>query len=75
MFEILHLFIQIARICILAFLANLVFPAFGEWNNWRGPNFNGSAGCDDELPSSFDKSKGVKWVSDLLGSSAATPIV
>jgi outer membrane protein assembly factor BamB len=75
MFKILHLLIQTARLCILAFLANLVFPAFGEWDNWRGPNFNGSAGSDDELPSSFDKSKGVKWVSDLPGSSAATPIV
>ena len=75
MFEILHLPIQLARFGILAFSANLVLPAFGDWDNWRGPNFNGSSGTDEKLPSSFDRSKRVKWASDLPGSSAATPIV
>ena len=75
MFKILHLPIQLARFGILAFSANLVLPAFGDWDNWRGPNFNGSSGPDEKLPSSFDRSNGVKWASDLPGSSAATPIV
>ena len=53
------------------------FPAlFGDvWDNWRGPNYNGSNESGAALPVDFDKSKGVKWKTKLPGASAATPIV
>lgn len=60
---------------ILAFLFCPIFFVFADWPNWRGPNFNGSA-CDEEsYPVSFNQQKGVKWVLDLEGPSASTPIV
>jgi outer membrane protein assembly factor BamB len=53
------------------------FPAlFGDaWDNWRGPNYNGSNESGAALPVDFDKTKGVKWKTKLPGASAATPIV
>jgi len=45
-----------------------------NWPNWRGPNFNGTTMAKN-LPTEFSKTKGVKWVSDLPGPSAATPII
>ena len=49
---------------------------FGEaWDNWRGPNYNGSNESGAALPVDFDQTKGVKWKTKLPGASAATPIV
>lgn len=45
-----------------------------NWNNWRGPNYNGSAPAKN-LPSEFDKTKNVAWVAPMPGASAATPII
>ncbi len=45
-----------------------------NWPQWRGPFFNGST-TEKGLPTSFSKSENVKWMVDLPGPSAATPIV
>jgi outer membrane protein assembly factor BamB len=46
-----------------------------DWNNWRGPNYNGSSNTTESLPVKFDSSTKVKWKYDLPGPSAGTPIV
>lgn len=45
-----------------------------NWSNWRGPNFDGSTTAKN-LPVEFSKTNGVKWVAELPGPSAATPII
>lgn len=45
-----------------------------NWANWRGPNYDGSTTAKN-LPVEFSKTNGVKWVADLPGPSAATPII
>src|SRR5690606_25933799 len=45
-----------------------------NWANWRGPNYNGSTTAKN-LPTTFSKTENVKWVADLPGPSAATPII
>ena len=60
--------------CIVSLLF-LPLLSNGAWDNWRGPNYNGSSSSDSALPQNFDNSKGVKWKSKLPGASAATPIV
>ena len=45
-----------------------------NWPQWRGPFFNGST-ADKGVPATFSKTENVKWVADLPGPSAATPIV
>lgn len=45
-----------------------------NWANWRGPNYNGSTTAKN-LPTEFSKTNNVKWVADLPGPSAATPII
>src|SRR5690349_17163582 len=45
-----------------------------NWPQWRGPFFNGSS-AENNLPSNFSKTKNVKWVTALPGTSAATPII
>ena len=46
----------------------------GNWAHWRGPNFDGSS-PEKNLPDDFSKTNGVKWVAELPGPSAATPII
>ena len=46
----------------------------GEWQNWRGPNFNGSTD-ETKLPEQFSKTENVAWSVDLPGIGSATPIV
>ena len=46
-----------------------------DWNNWRGPNFNGSSNTTQSLPTKFDAITKVKWKYDLPGPSAGTPII
>ena len=53
----------------------LPLPLLADWQNWRGPNYNGSATGDDSYPVSFDRTKNVKWSFNLDGSSASTPII
>ncbi len=45
-----------------------------DWNNWRGPNFNGSTTAKD-LPVKFSSKENVKWSIDLGGVGAATPTI
>lgn len=45
-----------------------------NWSNWRGPAHNGSS-PEKGLPATFSKTEGVKWVVDMPGSSAGTPVI
>ena len=45
-----------------------------NWAHWRGPQFNG-ASPEKNLPADFSRTNNVKWVADLPGPSAATPII
>src|SRR5437879_9840031 len=45
-----------------------------NWPQWRGPFFNGST-TEKGLPTRFSKTENVKWVADLPGPAAATPII
>ncbi len=48
----------------------------GDWPQWRGPNFNGSAAADEKQPPiTFSKTENVAWVRPMPGPSAATPVV
>ena len=48
----------------------------GNWPNWRGPAFNGTAAEDEkDLPVKFSATEGVAWVADLPGPAASTPVV
>lgn len=48
----------------------------GDWPQFRGPNFNGSAAADEaDLPEKFSRESGVKWAADLPGPAASTPVV
>lgn len=46
----------------------------GNWAQWRGPHFNGSAEASN-LPSTWEDGKNVRWKSELPGWSSSTPIV
>ncbi len=45
-----------------------------NWGNWRGPNYNGSTAAKN-LPTTFSKTENVKWVAELPGPAAATPVI
>ncbi|MBI1374450.1 MAG: PQQ-binding-like beta-propeller repeat protein [Phycisphaera sp.] len=60
----------IAALCVVS--ATAVFA--GDWSNWRGPEYNGATDATG-LPATFSKTENVKWVVDLPGPSAATPII
>ena len=47
----------------------------GDWPNWRGPAYNGSATEKSLLPTDFGPEKNVRWKRSLPGPSAATPII
>jgi len=55
-------------------LGSLLNVTAQNWPNWRGPNFDGSTTAKN-LPVEFSKTNGVKWVADLPGPSAATPVI
>ena len=46
----------------------------GNWPQFRGPNFNGSAN-EESLPSNWSTTENVAWKVDLPGPSAATPVI
>jgi outer membrane protein assembly factor BamB len=53
----------------------LPFSMFAaDWPHWRGPEFNGSS-PETSLPADFSPTNNVKWIADMPGPSAATPIV
>src|SRR6267142_2625746 len=45
-----------------------------NWPQWRGPFFNGLT-TEKGLPTNFSKTENVKWVADMPGPSAATPVI
>ena len=46
----------------------------GEWQQWRGPNFNGSSAAKN-LPDKFDDETNVLWSTEMPGPSAGTPVI
>ncbi|MCY2988173.1 MAG: PQQ-binding-like beta-propeller repeat protein [Planctomycetota bacterium] len=46
----------------------------GDWPQWRGPHFNGSAD-EQNLPTQWSKTDNIAWSVQLPGVAAATPIV
>ncbi len=60
---------------LLIFLFVAASVAFGsDWPQWRGPYFNGSTD-EKDLPSTWSQTENVAWSVDLVGCSAATPII
>lgn len=57
-----------------ALLVSGLAATAAEWSHWRGPDFNGST-PESGLPAIWSKTENVKWVADLPGPSASTPIV
>jgi outer membrane protein assembly factor BamB len=59
-------------------LCSLAWSAAAErqtnWPNWRGPYQNGSSDATN-LPVEFSPDKNVKWVIDMPGEGAGTPIL
>jgi outer membrane protein assembly factor BamB len=47
----------------------------GNWPNWRGPFFNGSADETAPLPDHWNKTENECWVVPMPGKSGATPII
>ena len=60
-------FVNISLVAVVSFGQN--------WNNWRGPNFNGSSDTTESLPEKFDNITNVKWKYNLPGPSGGTPII
>ena len=58
-------------VTLLATASSSIFAA--DWSQWRGPEFNGSS-PETGLPSSWEPDQ-PKWVLDMPGPSAATPII
>jgi outer membrane protein assembly factor BamB len=58
-----------AAFCCLSFAGRA-----GNWPQWRGPNFNGSAE-ETGLPTTWSQTENVVWKTPLPGQSGSTPIV
>ncbi len=63
---------RIASFLLVCCCATLLHAT--EWQHWRGPFFNGSTD-ETNLPTTFSPTKNIRWVADLPGPSAATPII
>lgn len=46
----------------------------GDWPNWRGPSYNGTT-AEKGFPATFSRTENVKWVADLGGIGASTPVI
>jgi outer membrane protein assembly factor BamB len=68
------------RTCLLSTLSlslALFFVATAlasDWPNWRGPNLDGAANDENNLPATLDQTT-QKWALNLPGPSASTPVV
>src|SRR6478609_4794022 len=58
----------------MVLLGSLLTVTAQNWPNWRGPNFEGSTTAKN-LPVDFSKTNNVRWVAELPGPSAATPVI
>lgn len=67
---------SLVALCSLTFHALGICPAAhaGDWQNWRGPFYNGSTD-ETGLPSNFSKTDNVAWSVDLPGVASSTPII
>ncbi|MDP8242535.1 MAG: PQQ-binding-like beta-propeller repeat protein [Candidatus Hinthialibacter antarcticus] len=64
----MYLFILICGCCFqLAVSAE-------NWPQWRGPDFNGAANAKN-LPHTWSQTDNMRWIANLPGESAATPII
>lgn len=55
----------------------LLFTSFafcGDWPQWRGPSFDGSA-TESNLPAQWTPEQNTKWSTDLPGIGSGTPII
>ena len=60
---------------VLFSLFGFAFCASAEnWPHWRGPHFDGSS-TETGLPGDFSKTNNVKWIANMPGPSAATPVI
>ena len=66
---------KIQKNLLFSCLFTFQFLIYADWPNWRGPSYNGSTQDQFTYPSDFNSQDGVKWVVDLAGSSASTPII
>jgi len=68
------------RTCLLSTLLlplalfSVATAAASDWPNWRGPNLDGAANDENNLPAALDQTT-QKWVLNLPGPSASTPVV
>lgn len=63
-----YLFIFFCSACIQQ-------SAYAEnWPQWRGPEFNGSASASN-LPHTWSQTDNMRWIANMPGESAATPII
>jgi len=65
---------KLRSLALLATLSSLHAATAGDWQQWRGPAFNG-ASPETGLPGKWSQTDSVKWSLDLPGISGATPIV
>ena len=60
---------------ILVCIFVIASPAFsGDWMQWRGPSFNGSAE-ETGLPGKWTIKENVSWSTKLPGTGSGTPII
>ncbi len=65
---------SLGTLLLVAVLAAGATASAGDWANWRGPAFNGSAD-DTGLPDHWGPGEGVLWTADLPGPGSSTPAV
>ncbi len=68
--KLTQLSFAIAAIVLMGLQAGMA----GQWPNWRGPHFNGSAD-EQNLPDSWTDTENVAWVAPLPGPAASTPAI
>jgi outer membrane protein assembly factor BamB len=60
---------------VLSLLILAVYASRAEnWPHWRGPTFDGSS-TEKNLPATFSKTEKVRWMAEMPGPSAATPVI
>ncbi len=67
-------FRQLGFAFALAVLMTFQITPAGQWPNWRGPHFNGSAD-EQNLPDFWTDTDNVAWVAPLPGPAASTPAI
>ena len=68
--------IQMTRVCI-AMAGTLLFSTSvlgANWEQWRGPHFDGST-PESNLPENLDTKANLAWSTEMPGPSCATPVI